>query len=199
MTTASGDAIVDRYLEQLDDELRAVPPPRRREVVTEISGHIAEAREELDAETDADVLNILDRVGDPTEIAVDARERFGVRERQSNWREVAALILLPFGALIIPVAGWFIGVFFLWISDAWTRGEKLIGTLIIPGGLALPFTLFAFVGMSSGQTCTLQAGGHWRCTGTGSTSSSAGIVLLVVLLVAPLCADLYLGLRLRRR
>ena len=200
MTSASGDAIVDRYLDQLEDELRAVAPSRRREVVTEISGHIAEARDELDAETDADVLNILDRVGDPTEIAADARERFGVREQRSTstWREVAALILLPFGGVIVPVGGWFVGVFFLWISDVWTVRDKLVGTLIIPGGLLVPLFLFTFAGTASGRSCVGGTGFATRCTGPGTGTTLVVVVFLLVLLVAPLCTALYLGLRLRR-
>src|SRR5664279_5592298 len=107
MATTSADNIVGRYLGALDHELRTLPAVRRREVMQEIAGHVAAVRAELAAETDSDVLNILDRVGEPIEIADAARERFGVQERRSNWREVAAIILLPFGGVIVPVAGSF--------------------------------------------------------------------------------------------
>jgi len=195
----SADNIVGRYLGRLEHELRSVPAARRSEVMQEIAGHIAAAREELAAETDADVLNILDRVGDPIEIAADARDRFGVQERRSNWREVAAIILLPFGGVIIPVAGWFVGVFFLWVSDAWTRRDKLIGTLIVPGGLLSPLMLLTIAGISSGSSCSGNAGGRLTCTGGGGGSHVLLIVLLSALLAAPLSSALYLALRLRRR
>ena len=195
----SADNIVGRYLGRLEHELRSVPAARRSEVMQEIAGHIAAAREELAAETDADVLNILDRVGDPIEIAADARDRFGVQERRSNWREVAAIILLPFGGVIIPVAGWFVGVFLLWVSDAWTRRDKLIGTLIVPGGLLSPLMLLTIAGISSGSSCSGNAGGRLTCTGGGGGSHVLLIVLLSALLAAPLSSALYLALRLRRR
>lgn len=197
MTATSADNSVGRYLGRLDQELRSVPAQRRREVMQEIAGHIAAARAELVAETEADVLTILDRVGDPVEIAADARDRFGVPERRSSWREVAALILLPFGGVIIPVAGWFVGVFFLWVSDAWTRREKLIGTLIVPGGLLLPLMLLTIGASASGRECHGFAGSPTTCTGGGSTVLL--IVLVSALLAAPLCVALYLALRLRRR
>jgi len=181
MATTSADNIVGRYLGALDHELRTLPAVRRREVMQEIAGHVAAARAELAAETDSDVLNILDRVGEPIEIADAARERFGVQERRSNWREVAAIILLPFGGVIVPVAGWFVGVFFLWISDAWTAREKVVATLIVPGGLLLPFMLFTIGAASS------------------SGLSVPAIVLLAASFAAPLCVALYLALRLRHR
>ncbi len=198
MTATSADNSVGRYLGRLDQELRSVPAQRRREVMQEIAGHIAAARAELVAETEADVLTILDRVGDPVEIAADARDRFGVQERRSSWREVAALILLPFGGVIIPVAGWFVGVFFLWVSDAWTRRDKLIGTLIVPGGLLLPLMLFGIGASTSARECYSINGGPTTCT-AGGGSNILLIVLFSALLAAPLCVALYLALRLRRR
>ena len=49
--------------------------------------------------------------------------------------EIAALILLPLGGIILQVIGWFIGVILLCSSRVWTTGEKLAGTLLFPGGL----------------------------------------------------------------
>jgi hypothetical protein len=174
---SSADNMVGRYLAQLDDELRNVPAQRRREVMQAIAGRIAASRKELVTETDADVRAILYGVGEPADIGAATRERFGVEERRSNWREIAALILLPFGGVIVPVAGWFLGVFFLWVSEAWTPRDKLIGTLVVPGGLLLPLVLLT----------------------TGSGSSVLSVVAVALLLVAPFAAVGYLALRLRTR
>src|SRR3954469_19764241 len=43
-------------------------------------------------------------------------------------REWATVVLLP--------VVWVVGVVLLWRSRAWTTRDKLIGTLVIPGGLA---------------------------------------------------------------
>ena len=73
------DKLVERYLKHLEVELDDVPRDRRREIVDEIAGHIAEARAALEHETEADVRNILEGLGDPAEIAADARDRFEVQ------------------------------------------------------------------------------------------------------------------------
>jgi hypothetical protein len=174
---SSADNMVGRYLAQLDDELRNVPAPRRREVMQAIAGRIAASRKELVTETDADVRAILYGVGEPADIGAAARERFGVVERRSNWREIAALILLPFGGVVVPVGGWLLGVFFLWVSEAWTPRDKLIGTLVVPGGLLLPLVLLTI----------------------GGRSSVLFVVAVALLLVAPFAAVGYLALRLRNR
>jgi hypothetical protein len=137
------DKLVDRYLKHLEVELDDVPRDRRREIVDEIAGHIAEARAGLDHETEADVRNILEGLGDPAEIAEDARERFDVRPvaaappSKPGWIEIGALVMLLIGGLVIPIFGWFIGVVLLWVSNAWNVRDKLIGTIFVPGGLGL--------------------------------------------------------------
>ena len=47
--------------------------------------------------------------------------------------------------------GWFVGVVFLWTSETWSTGEKLLGTLLVPGGLALP--LFLLTVGTSANSC----------------------------------------------
>src|SRR6266542_4042978 len=132
----------------LEVELDDLPRARRREIVDEISRHIAEARADLEAEMEADVRNILETLGDPAEIAAEARDRFEVRPvppaqaERAGATEIAALILLLVGGLVLPVIGWIVGVVLLWASNAWTVRDKLIGTLVLPGGLMLPFGLF---------------------------------------------------------
>ena len=67
------DKLVERYLKHLDVELDDLPRDRRREIVDEIAGHIAEARAALEHESEADVRNLLEGLGDPADIAADAR------------------------------------------------------------------------------------------------------------------------------
>ena len=78
------DKLVERYLKHLEVELDDVPRDRRREIVDEIAGHIAEARAGLEHETEADVRNILEGLGDPADIAADARERLRRRAACSS-------------------------------------------------------------------------------------------------------------------
>jgi hypothetical protein len=78
----------------------------------------------------------------------EARARFGLAPREGGVLEVFALIGLLIGGLVIPVVGWFVGVALLWGSRAWTTREKLLGTLVVPGGLATSFFVLVY-GMSA--------------------------------------------------
>ena len=123
------------YLAQLQDELRNVDAGVRDRVVADIARRIAAARED-----GGDVCAILADVGDPLDIAANVREHHGVRTR-SRWREIAAIVLLLLGGVVIPVAGWFAGLYFLWSSPVWTVRTKLTATFCIPGGALVPLLL----------------------------------------------------------
>jgi hypothetical protein len=190
MTTV--DQLVEDYLDQLEQELRDVPRARRRELVGEIAQHIAEGN----AESEAEVRTLLDRLGEPAEIADEARERFAVpqRPRAGGWLEIAALILLLPGSLI-PIVGWLTGAVLLWMSNVWSWRDKLIGTLIVPGGLSTVLFL--------GLTGTEVGGGI--CTGDGACApdpATSGHVLrtvaFILVLIGPFVSTAYLAWRLKQ-
>jgi uncharacterized membrane protein len=195
--------LVDDYVKELDSELADLPRMRRREIVEEISEHIAEARAASPSHDEADVRTLLDRLGDPAEIAAEARERFGVQPRKSRALEIAALVLLLLGGVVLPVIGWLIGVVLLWVSDAWDRRDKLIGTLVVPGGLLLPLALLTVAVSAEGGSCgtpvsTGGATGEAACVdGSGGTNLLA-LIATVLLLLAPLATTAYLARRMRR-
>jgi hypothetical protein len=129
------DDRVALYLATLQDELANVRPRIRDRIVGDVARRIRDARD-----GGGSVDEILTEVGDPLDIAADVRERHGVLER-SRWREITAIVLLPFGGVVIPIAGWFVGVYFLWASPVWTRLEKVMGTLVLPFGALIPLLL----------------------------------------------------------
>jgi hypothetical protein len=186
--TTKVDTLVDRYLTDLAAELRDLPANRRRELLDEISQHIAEARATLDADNEAAIRTVLERLGDPADIAAEARERFGIPAAPTKpatpWLEVIALVLL-----VIPFLGWVVGVVLVWLSRRWTTRDKLIGTL---GGLSW---LAAGLG-----TLTISARGS---TAVGSEplgpteTSLLEVVVFVVPFLLPIAAAIYLGFRLR--
>jgi uncharacterized membrane protein len=214
------DKLIERYLKHLEVELDDLPRARRREIVDEIEGHIAEARAGLEHETEADVRNILEGLGDPADIAEEARERFEVgsptaaQHFKPGWLEITALILLLIGGIVIPFFGWMIGVVLLWVSNAWNVRDKVIGTVFVPGGLALSVFLLLYAASSSGEgasfgtLCQSDPATHQQinCHRLGSGVSSAesttevlGLLLLTVIVVAPIITTAYLGYRLRHR
>ena len=63
--TTTVDALVDRYLTDLEAELEGLPADRRREILDEVGEHIAAARATLDAESEAAIRNVLERLAIP--------------------------------------------------------------------------------------------------------------------------------------
>jgi HAAS domain-containing protein len=195
------DKLVDDYLKRLDAELVGLPRARRREVVEEISQHIAEARADLATQEEAEIRNLMERVGDPAEIAAEARERFGIQPRTAGFLEIAALVLLLVGGFL--VIGWFVGLVLLWASNVWTTRDKLIGTFVVPGGLALPLGLFFLAGTSV-ESCSGELGPQGKVlsqTCSGGWSLGAQVLAVVVfglLLIAPFATTVYLSRRMRK-
>jgi uncharacterized membrane protein len=200
--SSTADKLVEDYLKRLNAELRGVPRARRRELAEEISDHIAEARAGLETEDEAGIRTLLDRLGEPAEIAAEATERFGPRPSKVGWKEVGALVLLPIGGVILPVLGWFIGIVLLWISDAWSTRDKLVGTLLFPGGFLLPVALGVLASESSGcgTVVTPQLSPQPNSTdcppadGTGIWE----VALVVMLVLVPLLTTIYLARRMSR-
>jgi uncharacterized membrane protein len=191
--TTTADQLVDDYLKRLRRELTGLPRERRRELEQEISEHIAEARATLSAQNEAEIRTLLDRIGDPADIAAEARERFGVAPRRTGAVEIGALILLPIGGILLPVLGWIVGVILLWASQVWTTRDKLIGTLVLPGGLLVPVGL-GFIA-DSGGACVETSQGVDTCSGG---TGPLGIAALIVLFLLPLASTAYLARQMRR-
>lgn len=132
-------------------------------------------------------------------------------------RDVVAILLVVFGALggalvflffppLMPVAAigaYVTGLVLLWISPSWTSGEKLLSTLVWPGGIAAPVLL----GMIGGRTCMSETTGDsagtageviTSCTGF-AFHPAVGIPLFIVLIAAPIGVGLVLLVRASHR
>lgn len=184
----SADELVADYVRRLEGELSDLPRARRREIVEEVSAHIAEARASGAVESEAEVLTLLDRVGEPDEIAAEARVRLDLQPAKPGSREVWALILLAVGGFFLPLVGWIVGAYLLWSSAVWSRTEKLIGTLATPVGLAFPvFVLQRMVTpVMPGDTDV-------------STAENLFVLGWTLMVFVGLAAITYLAVRLRKR
>jgi len=199
MTGPHADQLIDGYLARLNAGAADLPKGARQELVDDVRAHVAEARARETQETDATILNILDRLGEPAALVADARERLGIRAPQQyrpGVLEVLAVILVPFF--------WPVGVILLWMSPAWHWRDKLIGTLVPPGGyLGVGILgLVAVHGPSGGciiatdpagtviQNTCQQAGPSWL-------QALAAVVLTIVIYALPLLTAGYLAIRLR--
>lgn len=191
MTRAAGDLVSD-YMKRLETELADLPRARRREILDEIAEHIADAH----AESEVDVRNLLDRLGDPAEIGDEARDRLGRRQPKAGATEIVALILLPIGGVVVPFIGWVVGVVFLWGSPLWTAREKLLGTFIVPGGLLFPFLLLS--GVIGAKTC-FGDGDRETCTGGLGLPDVVLSVGFMLAVIGPIAMAAYLARQMRRR
>ena len=113
------DKLVERYLKHLDVELDDLPRDRRREIVDEISGHIAEARADLEPRDGSRREEYPRRSRRPSRdrdrcpgAASTSRHRNRGRVSRAAWRS-GALIMLLVGGLVLPVIGWIVGVILL--------------------------------------------------------------------------------------
>jgi hypothetical protein len=197
-TRSDPDRIVKRYLADLNQALAGLPASRRREIQDDVSAHISEARARLNGGDEAAVRALLERIGDPEEIAAEAGAQAVSGPRR--WADAWAPWLLLLGGFLF-VLGWLVGVVLLWSSTAWRLRDKLLGTLVVPGGLALLVLLLSFP--TGGGTCSSSGGPGvpvvTHCTTSGLVLAPwAGIAVFVVLLAAPIVVAVHLG-RARRR
>lgn len=204
MTAPHADQLIDGYLARLRAAAADLPTSAREELLSDVQSHIAEARGRESEETDASILNILDRLGEPVVVVAEARERLGVQTptlHRSGLVEIAAVVLLP--------TIWIVGVILLWWSPAWKTRDKIIGTICSLGGyptvlfLGAMMTWGTMVGSGGCITVTGPSGViSQSCSQTSLLHVIAGILLAIVgmlLILLPLLTSLYLALRLRHR
>lgn len=192
---------IKRYLARLASAAYDLPKARRRELLNEIEQHIRETLAETACTSQAEMLTLLDQVGDPAEIAAAASDHPEESSHSTGW-EMATILLLLLGGFVFLV-GWLVGVVLLWSSSIWTLRDKLIGTFVIPGGLAGGVLLIQLVlvgawGTSSGSACEATRPSSSTCTSGGaSTLTIIGVAAgLALTLVAPLATAVYLKRRL---
>lgn len=206
---------LDDYLARLRTASTNLPPDVRQDLLDDVATHLEEIRRTSDSPTA--VLDALDRLGSPEAIVRAAADETGLAPAQGPpapppvahpgiGREVVTIGLTVFGVplaalaflwlpLLIPVAmaaAFIAGLALLWTSRRWTSGEKLLGTLVWPGGLGLPLFLATMVS----QVCTTVevvdstgAEGAFEfeqtCTGF-AFPPVVGIPLFLALLAAPI-------------
>jgi uncharacterized membrane protein len=143
MSAPHANTIVEGYLARLELALAGADPLRRRELVDDVRAHIADARAGLADETDADLLAICDRVGEPAEIAHDVSATVGGGPSEAattpsyrwSWFEVVAIAL--------TIVAWPVGAILTGLSRVWTRREKVVAIGIGTVTFAIGFPLFA--------------------------------------------------------
>jgi hypothetical protein len=206
MNAATLHPLARDYLKRLEKAAAILPRARRNELLAEIESHLSES---LPADaSEAEARNVLERLGEPAEIVAEAGAGQEPTTRAGMHEWLAISLLLAGGFLF--VVGWFVGVVLLWSSRIWTLRDKLIGTLVFPGGLATSAFIFMFVGSSTGSSgdggCPVtRVGSHGvkavnasnEC-GSGTDVNYLFLVFGGLLVVIPILTAIYLGRRAKR-
>jgi uncharacterized membrane protein len=164
---------IERYLNDLKAAARLLPAARRKELVEDVRSHIQVALAESGRDDAEAVSAVLEALGSPREI-VAASLAGDVEPAQADGGigglEITALVLLLICAAAAGV-GWLVGVLLLWASPRWTTREKLLGTLVLPGGVVLPIVV---------------------ASGLATNAVFVPLLLLAVGLAAPILTAVYL-------
>jgi uncharacterized membrane protein len=156
------DPLVDEYLNRLDIAARALTPDRRRELAGDVREHIDAALVSEGNSDPATVRNVLERLGQPEEIvaaeggpgpaAAEVAAPVASPGRAWGAIEVAAILLLFPGAIVLPVVGPMVGIGLLWLSTAWSTRVKVVVTVIAVLLAVLPVALVLGVGSGAGSS-----------------------------------------------
>jgi hypothetical protein len=196
MSTSNLHPIAAAYLQRVRREGRDLPGDRLAELLLDLEDHLSTAIPAGASEDDA--REVLGRFGEPHEIIEAERPEPIVRAEHRGTPEWVAIFLLLFGFVAAGV-GWVVGVALLWRSRAWTTRDKLIGTLVLPGGLlATALLLLIALGRPSKTMCTRYGAGPAHCTHLpDSGPSTLASIALILLALAPIATAIYLTRRAR--
>jgi len=222
MERAVVDPLVEDYLRRLDAAAYPLGDDRRGELMAGIREHIDAAIDSGEVHDEASTRVLLDRLGDPAEIVAAARDEDvgadtsypqpGVApvayRRPGIGLEITAALFLTVGSVLF-VVGWLVGVVLAWSSRRWTVGEKLLATLVFPGGPA--FAIFLAGTVTGTVSCSSSSetdglGGPAIGTPVESCTTSGlvlpawiGVPLFAAWVVLPVIVAGVLLMRARRR
>ena len=189
------DRLVEEYIARIHQALRDLRPERRDPIVEDIREHIRTARAAMAPEDEAQIRQLLDDMGDPDAIRAEA----GLPSTpQHRWGDRLAPWLILFGGFVV-IVGWLAGVVLLWNSSVWNTRDKVLATLIWPGGLVAAFyaagIVIALPGSVQPSSCSGGPGILTHCTsqpGPGVFHVIVAILSLVVLIAAPILVNVRL-------
>jgi hypothetical protein len=203
MSTSTLHPLATAYLQQVRREGRDLPGDRLADLLIDLEEHLSAA---IPADASGeDAGKVLERFGDPREIIAAARPEPTAPTERRGTREWIAIFLLLFGFIAAGV-GWVVGVVLLWRSRAWTTRDKLIGTLVLPGGLFSTVVLLSWaLGRPHKEICIHRGTGgtHYgpsavHCMSVPSSGpSTIASIALILLALTPIATAFYLARRAR--
>lgn len=146
------DIMVDEYLRDLEHALATLEPNHRAQLVQEIGQHIAELRSEQVVKNPSEMKNLLDRVGDPGDIAAAAIEDDDAGP-ESRIRPTSKIAFAAVGAAILVAL-------VLFLTLGWSKSHVPPAKGHPPTQATAKYTVPNLVGMSQAAAeVALQAAG----------------------------------------
>jgi uncharacterized membrane protein len=214
------DDLLARYLSELEAATADLPADARDDLLTEIRAHLAQVAADGDEPTVRDAIDRLGTPAEIASAAraaeglpttappasPGAQPPAGVDQvRPSRTRDMWTVLALLLGPVVLAlglgmiergllligvVAGTAIGWGLLWTSTTWTTREKLLGSLVWPGGFVTPFVVQTL----ATSVCTESSGPGGTevvCEGF-SLPLAVGIPTAIVVWLAPIAVGVFL-------
>ncbi len=210
MMSLTHHPLVADYLTRLRLEAARLPAPDARELLGDIDEHLRAAAGD-GCETEADVRNLLDRLGSPEEVVTAAMPALPrqdpPRAEGGNRKEVAAVLLflgaeflaLTIVGILFAVVAWIVAAILMGGSPRWTRREKRAGFLVLGTGTPLAFAAAlasTLTFRTRGPVCVPTAAG--ACSDAATTAGRLVPILLAMVVIACLGAQVLTAIRLLR-
>jgi hypothetical protein len=116
--------------------------------------------------------------------------------------EVVAIVLLLFGGFLAGI-GWIVGAIMLWLSPRWRLSDKLLGTLVWPGGLVFTAALLGAALVGAGGPSVVCSGTALNCPASagsqpGWLATALAIAVIVIAIALPILVTVRLVRQARR-
>ncbi|TVR70905.1 MAG: hypothetical protein EA415_12135 [Sphaerobacteraceae bacterium] len=165
MNASGPEQRISDYLDRVSAQLGDTPEQERSEILSDLDAHIRDAvGGDVLSASEADVLNVLERLGNPSEVAREARGVRGHYQQtppSSNpyWAEQRKTPgALEVGAIVLTALFWPIGLLLAWVSARWKTRDKAIATVfpLASGLILLALAIAGAVGYStSGESVSV--------------------------------------------
>ena len=193
---------VQKYLSALEARLSHLPADQSKEILFGVREHISEDL----SRGNRPVSEVLASLGNPDDVLADMAGPDSSRSSGEGraptaprWRSTSpwvalTVVLLAFGGFLAGI-GWFAGVTCLWMGTRWKTWEKIIGTILLPGGFVGALWIVA---MPVSSTVTRVPDVHASTSPANPVLDMMPLAAAIAFISVPLLVGVYLlvvGLR----
>lgn len=162
MSAGRPEDMIQRYLDRVAGQLHDLSAEERSEILSDLRAHIEEAVGDPETAPEADVRNVLERLGEPVDLARESRDRRS-DDASNHVPDVYRRVnkspgALEIAAIVLTALVWPIGVVLAWLSPRWLVRDKVIATILPIFSLVLLIGAMvpAWVGYGSSRVVTTE-------------------------------------------